>query len=149
MVDVAVSMVPSPAPGLVLDCSVTMSWLFADEADEATDALLHSVAEQGALVPSLWHLEVANVLLLAQRQGRISAAQITQCTTLLEQLPITVDAKTNGHGFREVLSCASTYMLSAYNASYLELAMRRALPLATTDEYLVRAAGKAGVLVLP
>jgi predicted nucleic acid-binding protein len=134
---------------MVLDCSVTMAWLFMDEANKRTDALLTLAIEQGALVPNLWHLEVANVLTQAQRRGRISTAQSAERVALLEQLPIVVDPETSGRGLREVLAIATDYQLSSYDAAYLELAMRHALPLATVDKTLAKAARKAGTQVLP
>ena len=130
---------------MVLDCSVTMSWLFADEASKKTDALLTLLIEQGAVVPNLWHLEVANVLTQAQKRNRISAAQVAERISLLEQLPISVDGQTNQRGLREIFVLAVEYQLSSYDAAYLELAMRTALPLATVDKALLKAASKTGV----
>ncbi len=134
---------------MVLDCSVTMSWLFADEASKKTDALLPLLIEQGAVVPTLWHLEVANVLTQAQKRNRISAAQVAERISLLEQLPISVDSQTSQRGLREILVLATEYQLSSYDAAYLELAMRAAVPLATVDKALLKAASKAGVETYP
>lgn len=133
----------------VLDCSVTVSWLFADEASAPTDALLHRLREANALVPGVWHLEIGNVLAQAEQRRRITAAQVAGCLDLLRRLPIEVDVETNRRALREVLSLARTQTLATYDAAYLELAMRRGIPLATRDKALVRAGGRVGVTTVP
>ena len=100
-------------------------------------------------MPTLWHLEVANVLTQAQKRNRISAAQVAERISLLEQLPISVDSQTSQRGLREILVLATEYQLSSYDAAYLELAMRAAVPLATVDKALLKAASKAGVETYP
>lgn len=77
--------------GVVLDCSVALSWCFEDEAAEETDALLERVRDEGAVVPALWHLELGNILLQAERRGRIHAADVTTRLALLGDLPILTD----------------------------------------------------------
>ncbi len=133
----------------VLDCSITVAWLFDDEATSETDALLDRLKSGGAHVPGLWRLEIGNVLALAQRRNRITTTQISACLDLLHRLPIVTDANTEGRAFREILTLARAESLTTYDASYLELAMRRATELATLDRTLVRAAHRVGVDTLP
>ncbi len=135
--------------GFVLDCSVAMSWCFEDEAAEATDALLERARDEEAAVPSLWHLEVGNVLLQAERRGRVSSADVTTRLELLGELPIATDGETSLRALREILTLARAEVLTTYDAAYLELAMRRGLPLATKDHALREAAQRIGVKLLP
>jgi predicted nucleic acid-binding protein len=130
----------------VLDASVTMSWCFEDEASAATDALLHRLENEHALVPMLWEFEVANVLVVAQRRGRITAAGSSRFTSLLHALPI--DLERPG-GLSDLVNTGSRYSLSAYDAAYLVLAERTGNPLATRDSALKAAAEDAGVELLP
>ena len=130
---------------LVLDASVTLSWLFEDEASEATDAILAGLENGEAFVPSLWRYEVANVLLVAERRARISQAQSQRFTTLLAKLPITVVAPSGTQLWSEVMAIARGHQLSAYDAAYLELALRRDVPLASKDKALRKAAESIGV----
>ena len=133
----------------VLDCSITASWLFADQASPQTDMLLDRLNEGPALVPSLWHFEVGNVLAQGERRGRIDASQSASCLELLGRLPIEVDAETHRRALHEVLFLARTENLTTYDAAYLELAMRRGLDLATRDKALMRASRGVGVTTLP
>ena len=133
----------------VLDCSVTVAWLFADEASPRTDALLQRLTEGVAVVPNLWHLEVGNVLAMSERRGCINSSQNASCLELLGRLPIEVDAETGRRALREVLSLARAEKLTTYDAAYLELAMRRTMPLATRDRALRRASRRVGVTTLP
>jgi predicted nucleic acid-binding protein len=135
--------------GLVLDCSVTVTWCFEDEATPETDALLERVRDEGATVPMLWQLEVANVLLQAERRGRLSAADVRTRLELIGTLPITTDDETSLRALTEVLALARMENLTTYDAAYLELAMRRGLPLATQDTALRDAAARVGVKILP
>ncbi len=130
----------------VVDASVTMAWCFEDEATEATDAVLDRLRSERALVPEIWPLEVANVLLVAQRRGRVSEAQIGRFVRLLAQLPVDVDE--TGPDIASLVALGRTHALSSYDASYLLLAERAGLPLATLDERLTRAATRAGVPLL-
>lgn len=132
---------------VVLDCSVTMACLFEDEASEASERLLEALADGAvAHVPQLWPLEVSNVLLVAERRGRISAAESAAFWEALRGLRIEVDEQTATRAPETILHLARHYGLSTYDAAYLELAMRRGLPLATHDRKLATAATAAGVL---
>ncbi len=131
-------------PGLVLAASVTLAWVFEDEAQPYTDAVLDALAEVEALVPAIWPLEVGNALLVAQRGGRLNQAATVQFLALLWELPITVESERPEQMLGEILALAREQRLSTYDATYLHLAMRRGLPLATADEALRRAATRAG-----
>ena len=100
-------------------------------------------------MPGLWRLEVGNVLLEAERRGRISARDVAQRLDLIAALPISVDPETADRAWRDRLSLARAERLTVYDAAYLELAVRRDLPLLTLDHDLARAALRKGVAVLP
>jgi predicted nucleic acid-binding protein len=137
-------------PRLVLDCSVAVAWCFEDEATPVLDALLDRVQTEGAVVPPLWTLEVANVLLMAARGGRIAHEAIPERLGLLDMLGIETDSQGTGPVWRStVLTLAQTEMLTFCDAIYLELAIRRGLPLASSDKALRRAAAQRGVTVAP
>lgn len=127
---------------VVIDSSVTLAWFFEDERTDDTDNLLHQVARAGAVVPSLWRLEIANTLQSALRSKRVTAAFRDASLTNLQALPIVVDAETDRQAWGSTLLLAERHGLSVYNASYLELAQRLRLPLATLDREL-RAACRA------
>ncbi len=132
----------------VLDCSVTMSWVFPDEANEATDALRESLVTNSAVVPVLWPIEVGNVLLVATRRGRITEDDWAGIREDLEALPIDIDPQSCDSVLHTVLPIAYEHSLSVYDAMYLELSLRLGLPLATLDGKLGTAAKAAGVEVL-
>ena len=131
----------------VLDTSVAVSWFFEDEAGEYTTTVLESLTEWEAVVPSLWSLEVANVLLVAERRRRCSEAEAARFIELLESLPIATDDDTARRALHGTYQLAREYDLTAYDAAYLELAMRLGVPLATFDRQLAEAAVKAGVTI--
>jgi predicted nucleic acid-binding protein len=130
---------------VVLDCSVTMAWCFEDQADAMTDRLLDSLDETQSLVPSIWPLEVANVLLVAERHGRLSAADSSRYLDLLGALPILVEDLSFARATGAVLAAAHQTTISSYDAAYLELAMRADASLATRDRSLRTAARRVGV----
>lgn len=132
---------------LVLDASLTMTWYFEDEATPATEDLLDTVAETGAVVPPLWRLEVANGFQSGIRRKRIDAAYRDASIDDLRKLPIIVDLDTDAHIWTTTLRLSDRYALTIYDACYLELAQRLNLPLATLDQEL-RAAGHALGLAL-
>jgi len=133
---------------LVLDASLALAWYFQDEATPATDRILDRVAENGAVVPALWRLELANGLQVAVRRGRISTAYRDGSLADLTQMQIETDLETDLHAWSATLRLAETHDLTLYDASYLELAQRRRLPLATLDREMRRAADKLGLAVL-
>jgi predicted nucleic acid-binding protein len=130
---------------LVVDCSVVMSWCFEDEVDTYADSILDQLSESEAIVPSIWPLEVANVLLVAERRSRLTQAESLQFVGLLGELPIAIDEETSRHALSEAFLIARQHNLSSYDAAYLELAMRRGAVLATRDERLKKAALDCGV----
>jgi len=132
----------------VLDCSVTMAWVFPDEANESTNALRESLVKDNAVVPVLWPIEVGNVLLVATRRGRITEDDWPRIRDDLEALPIDIDLDSCDRVLDTVLPIANEHGLSVYDAMYLELALRFGLPLATLDQKLVAAGKKVGVEVL-
>jgi predicted nucleic acid-binding protein len=133
---------------LVLDASLTLSWYFDDEAGPAADAVLERVGANGAFVPSLWRMEVANALQVALRRKRIDKDFRSRSLRHLEMLPITVDRETDTFAWSATLDLADRFDLTVYDASYLELAQRRGLPLATRDKELIVAAQALGVSVV-
>ena len=130
----------------VIDTSVAMAWCFQDEATQATDAALDLLRTDHAVVPAIWPLEVANVLLVAERRGRLSEAQASRFLELLAQLPINVD--TSPTDMAGIVATGRRHTLSSYDAAYLLLAERLGTTLATLDKPLAKAARKAGVQLL-
>ena len=131
--------------GLVLDASSVLAWCFEDEAGAAADLLVDRVADAGAIVPAIWSLEVANALVVAERKLRITPEDSATFIGMIGQLPIVVDSGTASHAFNETIALARTHALSSYDAAYLELAVRCALPLASGDPQLAGAAALLGV----
>lgn len=129
----------------VLDGSVTMVWGFADEDDTYATAILERMPDLQAHVPNLWPLEVANALLVGERRGRTTAANATRFLVILGSFPIAVDDETVARAWAETMHLARAHNLSAYDASYLELAIRLGLPLACLDGKLKAAATAVGV----
>ncbi|HEU5406814.1 MAG TPA: type II toxin-antitoxin system VapC family toxin [Nitrospira sp.] len=134
----------------VLDCSVTMTWLFEHEATKDTDELLGKLSgPEKAGVAQHWILEVGNVLLGAERSKKKTPADTTLFLNLLSKLAIEPDAHTEHHATTTTLALGRRHHLSSYDAAYLELAMRLGLPLATLDKNLRKAAQAEGIAVLP
>lgn len=136
---------------LVLDNSVAMLWLLPQSnlgGVALAEKVLGLMHQSGAVVPSLWALEAANVMAKAQRMGKINQAQSSAFIALLESLPIDADNQTAGRALHDTLDLAHRYGLSAYDAAYLELALRMQLPLATLDQELQKAAEDAGVALV-
>lgn len=132
----------------VLDCSITMSWCFGDEASAAAFAVLDRLGSETAVVPSHWFLDVTNVLTMAEKRKRMTAPATTEFLKLLSALDIEIDNVTADRAFPHVLPLCRKYSLTSYDAAYLELAIRRELPLASLDNELRAGAKKAGVQVL-
>lgn len=132
----------------VVDASVALTWLFKDEATANTDALLMRLEQETALVPSWWFLEIANVIGLAERKGRISEADSAVFISELLKLGIEVEPLAPEQPFSHYLPLARKFALTCYDSMYLELAQRRQLPLASLDEQLRDAASRCGVALL-
>jgi predicted nucleic acid-binding protein len=133
----------------VVDNSVALAWCFEDEQTDAILALLERVTEAGAVAPQLWPIEALNGLLTAERRGRIDGELRQRLAGFLEALPIRIDDETASRVWTTTAHLAAQHRLTAYDASYLELALRLGLPLATNDEALISAAKMVGATLLP
>ena len=133
---------------LVLDSSVTLAWVYGDEATEPVRRVFDLFTANGAWVPALWRLEVANVLEMGVRRGRHDAAFRDATLADLGLLPISLDPETDRQAWGATLRLAASHRLTLYAAAYLELALRRAMPLATLDIELRTAASAEGVKLL-
>lgn len=131
----------------VIDNSVVMAWCFEDKANAYADSVLESLESAEAVVPAIWPLEIGNVLLVAERRRRLGKADVARFLELIGDLPITVEQETPARMLTDILSLARQFDLSTYDASYLDLAMRSGLAIATQDRSLRRAARKCGVSV--
>ena len=131
----------------VVDASVALAWCFEDEANAHTEAVLDLLADDTTIVPSLWELEVSNVLLLGERRRRLTESQTTRFVALLGQLPILVDSASTD--MAAVIALGRQYTMTAYDAAYLALAQREGVPLASLDRKLREAAQVSGVRLIP
>jgi len=133
---------------LVLDSSATLAWIYSEETTEPIRRVFEAVADDGAVVPALWRLEIANSLTVAVRRGRIDANFRRAALADLALLDITTDDDTDVHAWGETLNMADRFQLTLYDAAYLELTQRRTLPLATLDRELASAAKVLGLRVV-
>lgn len=134
---------------VIVDASVTVSWLLEDEAAETTAELLRSLVDETILVPAIWAFEVPNVLLQAGKRGRITPEGIAERLVILEALEITVEPPPGFAEFGPLLTLGLETGLSVYDAAYLDLALRQVAPLASLDRRLREAASTQGVPLLP
>ena len=132
----------------VVECSITMAWLFHDEATPRTADLLNRLTNETALVPAWWFIEITNVLAMAERKGRITPAQSDAFIADLDKLGIERDDAAPDRAFTHLLALCRVHKLTSYDAIYLDLAVRRNLPLATLDDDLRKTARKLGVSLL-
>jgi predicted nucleic acid-binding protein len=133
---------------VVIDASVALAWCFPDEASVYADGVLVALKGQSIVVPAVWGLEIANAMLVGERRRRLKHPEMLRFVALLEGLSILQDAQPITHNVSNVLPLARDYGLSAYDAAYLELAIRLSAPLATLDGDLQRAARRAGIRIL-
>jgi predicted nucleic acid-binding protein len=135
---------------LVLDSSVTLAWVYINETTEAISQVFDLLSESGAWVPGLWRLEVANILKMGVRRGRHDADFRDSTLADLALLPIHLDPETGQQAWGATARLEDRHPLTLYDAAYLELALRRGLPLATLDQDLRAAASteKAQLLAL-
>ena len=131
----------------VLDCSVAMSWFLPDEELTSVE-LLHRVINYGALVPSVWQLEIANVLISACKKERITMDNCLSVLDELKNLPIKIQGPFHNKVFCNIVDLAKKFNLTSYDSSYLELAVRYDVPLATFDKKLVIACNSLNIQVL-
>lgn len=132
-------------PHFVLDASLALAWCFETETDQFTDAVLDSLAERTAIVPTVWPLEIGNALVVAERRRLLDQASSMRFLNLLHQLPITIEQESPSRMFGQILLLAREQKLSTYDTSYLDLAMQLGLPLASRDSALIQAADCCGV----
>ena len=132
----------------VIDCSVAIAWLFKDEGTTQTAQLLTRLETESALVPAWWFLELANVMAVAERRGRISPGESAEFISQLIRLDVEIDVESPGRVFDYILPLCRAHGLTSYDAMYLDVALRRQLPLATLDEQLRKAALKEGAELL-
>lgn len=133
---------------LVLDASVALAWCFHDEATTSTWSVLDQLESEVAHVPSLFPIEVVNILGLAERKGRITTARTNEFLALLDSLPLSIDRDTAERAPKDVLALVRSEALTAYDACYVELAMRLGLPLATKDMAMRKTARSLGIVLL-
>ena len=138
-------------PTLILDCSMTMAWCFADESTPETVApglIQDRLASEAAVVPAHWFLEVVNVLTMAEKRKRISPDDASQFVHMLSVLDIQVDEEASRRAFDHILPLCRSHGLTSYDAAYLDLVLRRQLPLASLDDALRQAVTSLGMQVL-
>ena len=133
--------------GIVLDASVALAWCFPDESSDYADAVLVELKGEVVNVPSIWAVELANALLVGERRKRIKSADVRRFQELLADLTIFEDSQTVTETMANLLPTARHYNLTAYDAAYLDLALRQGSPLATLDNSLQKAAREAGVRI--
>lgn len=132
----------------VLDCSISISWCLVDEDDDYANSILDLMTDATAFVPEIWSLEVVNTLLVAERRNRMTIEQSEQAINLLQSLPIVIDTLTSSQAFQQTLKLGREQSLASYDAAYLELALRKNLPLATNDNRLIEAAKRCKVRLM-
>ena len=133
---------------VVLDASVALAWCFPDEQSPYADQVLQAIEGRSVLVPPVWALEIANGLLVGERRKRLGQAEIVRFVDLLEDLPLEEVSVPVPGQIRGVLPLGREYGLSAYDATYLDVAIRHGADLATADDALEKAARKAGIAIL-
>ncbi|NVL90650.1 MAG: type II toxin-antitoxin system VapC family toxin [Desulfobacterales bacterium] len=131
----------------VVDNSVVMTWCFSDETNKYSDAVLDRLNTATAFVPSIWPLEIGNVLLVAERRKRLSEADSTRFVALIAELPIVIEQEQPERMMKDILALARKHKISTYDASYIDLAMRKGLPIASLDKDLRRAARRSRVAI--
>ncbi len=130
---------------IVIDNSVSIAWCMSDEAAPIADKAMSRVVEEGGVVPGIWWYELRNALLMNERRGRISRQQVADTLIDSQSLGISVDHR---HDETLILELAQQFELTIYDAAYLEVALRRSLPLATLDERLRQAAEAVGIAIV-
>jgi predicted nucleic acid-binding protein len=145
--DPSAAAVPADGP-FVLDVSLACAWCFADEASDNAWGLLRSLSTSSAHVPALWLWEISNVLIQAERRNRITPAASRTFLGLLEALPIAIDHASATTAWHDTVALARSHQLTTVAAAYLELTLRRSLPLASRDRALVAAAATEGAPLL-
>jgi len=132
---------------VVVDASTVLAWCFPDEASTVSESVLLALRGQSLIVPAIWPLEVANAVLVAERRGRLKLHHIQRFLELLGNLNITEQWQPIDDALRSVLPLAQKHNLTAYDAAYLDLALRQGAPLATFDDRLKKACSSEGIQV--
>ncbi len=132
---------------LIVDASVAVAWWISQETSETTDRILIAAARTGILVPAIWWLEVTNTMVLAERRGRLNPEDWSKFERMLSSFSVTTDRLNPERIVTNVARLSQQYGLTVYDASYLELAIRRGAQLATLDKALIAAATRAGVVL--
>jgi predicted nucleic acid-binding protein len=135
------------ASGIVIDASVALAWCFPDEASDYADAVLVALEDRTAMVPAIWSVEITNALLVGERRKRIRQSEVQRFIELLKGLSILEDGQPFAETVSNILPLAREYDLSAYDAAYLDVALRHGAPLATLDAALQKAGRATGIKV--
>ena len=133
--------------GIVIDASVALAWCFPDETSDYADSVLLAVENQAVIVPAIWAVEITNALLVGERRKRIRQPEVRRFIDLMEGLSIVEDGQPFVDTVSNVLPLAREYELSAYDAAYLDVAVRHQIPIATLDGALQKACTTAGVKI--
>lgn len=131
--------------GIVIDASVALAWCFPDEVSGYADSVLLAVENQTIIVPAIWPVEITNGMLVGQRRKRIQQPDVRRFAELLKGLQVTLDTQSVADSLSNILPLAQDYGLSAYDAAYLDVAVRHEITLATLDADLQRAAIAMGI----
>ena len=131
--------------GIVIDASVALAWCFPDEASDYADSVLLAVENQTVIVPAIWAVEITNALLVGERCKRIRQPEVRRFVDLMNGLSVVEDGQPFSDTVSNVLPLAREYDLSAYDAAYLDVAVRHEIPLATLDSGLQKACTTAGI----
>jgi predicted nucleic acid-binding protein len=132
---------------IVIDASVALSWCFPDETSDYADSVLLALENQTIMVPAIWAVEITNALLVGERRKRIRRPEIQRFVDLLKGLSVVEDRQPFADTVSNVLPLAREYDLSSYDAAYLDVALRREIPLATLDRELQKACTAAGIKI--
>jgi predicted nucleic acid-binding protein len=131
--------------GIVIDASVALAWCFPDEASDYADSVLLALENRTAIVPSIWSVEITNALFVGERRKRIQQPEVRRFVELLTALTILEDGQPFADTMSNILPLSREYELSAYDAAYLDVAVRHGAPLATLDSALQKAGRAAGI----
>jgi predicted nucleic acid-binding protein len=133
--------------GIVIDASIALAWCFPDEASDYADDVLVALEDRTAIVPAIWSTEITNALLVGERRKRIRQPEVRRFVELLKGLRILEDGQPFADAVSNILPLAREHDLSAYDAAYLDAAIRHGAPLATLDAALQKAARAAGIKI--
>jgi predicted nucleic acid-binding protein len=133
--------------GIVIDASVALAWCFPDEASDYADSVLLALENETAIVPAIWAVELANALLVGERRKRIHQPEVRRFVELVMGLSVVQDGQASANTVSNIVPLGREYNLSAYDAAYLDVAVRHEIPLATLDHALRKACTTAGIKI--